>query len=100
MKQLPKSMWKYFWDTRAEQVDVESDPKYVGERVLTWGRANDIRWLIGEYGIATLKNIVKVSRQLPRKQAMFYANIWDIPESEVLCLQPEFRRTHRQFWPR
>ena len=99
MKQLPKELWKYFWDTKAEVVDIDTYPKYVGERVLEWGRAKDVRWLIGQYGIPTLKEIVKSSRQLSARQATFYAKIWDIPETEVLCLQPEFRRLHRQFWP-
>lgn len=98
MKQLPKSVWKYFWDTEVGQVDVDKNSHYIIERVLEWGRTEDIKWLIGQYGMSEIKKVLMSSRQMPQKQANFWASIWDIPREEVLCLQPEFRQIHRQHW--
>ncbi len=100
MKALPREFYKYFWDTKPEEIDIEKYDKYVIERILEWGRTADYRWLIAEYGRKRLIEILVKSRQLSIKSANFLATIWDIPKEEVLCLQPEFRRIHRQHWSR
>lgn len=92
-------MYRYFWEVEPEKIDVEERAKYVVERILEWGRVEDVKWLIAEYGLPVIKDILTKSRQMPIKQANFWANIWDIPREEVLCIQPEFRQTHRQHWP-
>lgn len=100
MKVLPKPFYKYFWDTDPASIDIEKYDKYVIERVLEWGRVSDYHWLIQEFGRDKLIQVLMQSRQLSIKSANFLATIWDVPKEKILCLQPEFRRTHRAFWKR
>lgn len=100
MKQLPKSLWKYFWDTNPSTIDAEKYDTYVIERILEWGRKDDLQELKKLYSEDEIETGLKGACQLPKKQAQFFADIWGIPREEVLCLQPEFRRQHRQLWTR
>lgn len=100
MKVLPKQFYKYFWDSDPSTIDVEKYEKYVIERILEWGRTSDYLWLISEFGRKRLIEVLMQSRQLSIKNANFLATIWDVPKEGVLCLQPEFRRTHRALWKR
>lgn len=100
MKTLPKQFYKYFWDTDPALIDVEKYQQYVIERVLEWGRTDDLRKLLSLFGREKLITVLTHSRQLSLRNANFLATIWDVPKERILCLQPEFRRTHRQSWNR
>jgi hypothetical protein len=100
MSGLPKQFYKYFWDSDPTTIDMERHPQYVIERVLEWGRSDDLRELISLFGREKLIEVLMHSKQLSLRNANFLATIWDIPKERVLCLQPEFRRTHRQSWNR
>lgn len=98
MSGLPKQFYKYFWDTKAEQIDIEKNSAYVINRLLQWGRAPDLKWLKAQYGIESLKLVVKRSRELSPKHGRFFALIYDIPPEEVLCLQLGSRQQPRNVW--
>lgn len=100
MKKLPRSLHRYFWDIDADKLDIERWDKYVIARILQWGRAEDLRWLRKTYGKDRLIEVVKRSRELSVKNANYYAEIWGIPQMEVVCLQPEFRLQRKMYWPR
>lgn len=99
MKKLPKSMYRYFWDIKAEELDIDRWDQYVIARVLQWGRAKDLRWLSKAYGKEKLIEVLKRSRELSVKNANYFAKVWGIPTMEVLCLQPEFRQQRSKHWP-
>jgi len=100
MKALPKRFYKYFWDTDPVTINVEQYSKYVIERVLEWGRVDDLRELISLFGRDKLIEVLIHSKQLSLRNANFLATIWDVPKERILCMQPEFRRIHRQSWNR
>lgn len=100
MKPLPKQLHKYFWDTDPMTIDVDQYPKYVIERILEWGRVEDFRWLLRQFGRDELIKVLLSSRQLSIRNANFLATIWDVPKERVLCLQPEYRRLRKLSWNR
>ena len=100
MKKLPKQFYKYFWDTDPVMIDMEQYSQQVIERILEWGRSEDMRYLIAEFGREQLIAVLMRSRQLSIRNANYLATIWDVPKEEVLCLQPESRRLHKLSWNR
>ena len=98
MKKLPKELYRYFWDIDPTKLDITKKDQYVISRVLQWGRMDDLRWLKTYYGKNKLMETLKQTRELSDKRVNFYVKIWGISPTEVLCLQPEFRRLHRQYW--
>ena len=53
-----------FWDTNPKNIDVEKHAQYIIERVLDFGRDEEVRWLWETYDKALLKKVVKNSRSL------------------------------------
>lgn len=95
---LPKSMYRYFWDSDPSQIDVDSKSAYIISRVLQWGRAEDLRWLKQVYGEEALRVVVKRSRELSPKHGTFYSLIYNIPRGEIACLQTGFHQTRSGVW--
>lgn len=98
MKTLPKQFHKYFWDTDPTTIDVESKAAYVINRLLQWGRVEELKWLKQYYGLEALKVVVRHSRELSAKHGNFYALIYGIPPEEVICLQTGSRQQQRGVW--
>lgn len=98
MKTLPTQFYKYFWDTDPSTIDVEHSASYVINRLLQWGRVEELKWLRINYGLEILRTEVKRSRELSAKHGKFFALIYDIAPEEVLCLQMGSRQRPTDVW--
>ena len=56
-----------FWDTDPSKLDIKKNSKYIIERVLDFGRDNEVRWLWKTYEKSALRNVVKNSRSLRKR---------------------------------
>lgn len=53
-----------FWDTNPKKIDVKKNAPYIIERVLDFGRDNEVRWLWKTYNKTLLRKTVSRSRSL------------------------------------
>ncbi len=61
-----------FWDTNPEKIDLKKNAKYVIERVLDFGRDEEVRWLWSFYDKELIRDVVAKSRSLnPRTKALW-----------------------------
>lgn len=61
-----------FWDTNPKKIDINKNAQYIIERVLDFGRDNEVRWLWKTYPKHLLKKIVEKSRCLrPRTKTLW-----------------------------
>lgn len=61
-----------FWDTDVSRIDTEKNAQYIIERILDFGRDNEVRWLWNFYDKALLRKVVSASRSLrPRTKALW-----------------------------
>lgn len=61
-----------FWDTNPDKIDLKENAQYVIERVLDFGRDDEVRWLWNHYDKALMKKIVERSRSLrPETKALW-----------------------------
>jgi hypothetical protein len=88
---LPKKLYKYFWDVEPEKIDLKKNGPYVLERILDWGDTKDVRWLKRVYGRDLIADAVRRRRGLSRKSAVFWTDLLDINQQEVMCLQKPYR---------
>jgi hypothetical protein len=100
MKQLPAEWSKYFWDVDWGQIDGVGKSAFVINRMLQWGRVEDLLFLEEIYGQDAIKLVIKKAPDLSMKQANFLALSYNLKREEVRCLQPEFRKTRKQLWKR
>ncbi|MFN3740353.1 MAG: DUF6922 domain-containing protein [Thermodesulfovibrionales bacterium] len=74
-----------FWD--AAEVDIIKHKKYIIERVLNFGDERDIKELRRLYSDDELISIIKNSRNIKKKTAIFWAIYFNIPQEEIRCLR-------------
>lgn len=92
MKQLPKSLWKYFWEVKPEKVDVENRPEYVISRLMDYGHTEDVKWMRKTYGDELIRHTLRTTRGINRASASYWAMITNVQPGEVKCLQTPYRQ--------
>ncbi|MFA6554059.1 MAG: hypothetical protein WCS89_00975 [Candidatus Paceibacterota bacterium] len=64
-----------FWDTNPAKIDLDKNARYVIERVLEYGRLDEVRWLFKQYS----KDAIKKVMELPRVQLSSKSkNLWSL----------------------
>lgn len=99
MVKLPKYLAQFFWDIDFAKLDPKIRAQYVVERILEMGNIEAVRWVFKQYTKDTIKRVVCQSRAISKKTANYWSLMLDIPKEEILCLQPDFQKTHRAIWP-
>ena len=61
-----------FWDTDVKKLDAKKDARYIIERVLSFGRDADVRWVWRTYDESLLRQVVKDSRSLDAKTKILW----------------------------
>jgi hypothetical protein len=56
-----------FWDTDSTKLDLEKNSKYIIERVLDYGRDEEVKWLWKTYNKSLLKDVTDNSRTLRKR---------------------------------
>lgn len=67
-----KELKKYFWDCDFEELSMEKYSKFIIERVLNFGNAKEVRWLIENTDEGIFKKVATSSRRLDRKTANYW----------------------------
>jgi len=53
-----------FWDTDVARIDTTKNAQYIIERILDFGRDDEVRWLWNYYDKELLRKVVSKSRSL------------------------------------
>ena len=61
-----------FWDVNPEHIDLQKNAEYVIERIIDFGRDDEVRWLWNFYDKKLIKKVVSTSRSMdPRSKALW-----------------------------
>ena len=61
-----------FWDTDVSKIDPTKNAQYIIERILDFGRDEEVRWMWNFYDKSLLKKVASTSRSLrPRTKALW-----------------------------
>lgn len=61
-----------FWDAKQENIDFKKNARYVIERVMDFGRDDEVRWLWNFYDKPLMRDVVAKSRSLrPKTKALW-----------------------------
>lgn len=61
-----------FWDTNPALIDTEKNAQYIIERVLDFGRDDEVKWLWNFYDKNLLREVLAKSRSLnPKTKALW-----------------------------
>ena len=90
---LPMFLKPYFWDVDFESLTVSKNPAFVILRVIDRGNTDALRWLVKQYGLEPIRDIVIKSREISRKTAGFWALIFGLDTKKIVCLQKPYSPT-------
>ena len=62
----------YFWDIDFEELSIEKYPKFIIERILNFGKEEEIEWLRSKVDEEFFKNVAMTSRRLDRKTSNYW----------------------------
>ena len=64
-----------FWDVELGSIDMESNSRYVIQRVLEYGRYNDWKLILSHYGLKVISDTATSLRSLDPKALSFISAI-------------------------
>ena len=99
MNKLPHSTHRFFWDVDPSQLEVDSYPRYVVERLLELGDVPAVRWMLASFSSQEITDVLKTSRRLSPFSANFWALYFNVDKESVLCLSTSFLREQEPIWP-
>ena len=79
-----------FWDVNLSTLDKNTHKRFIIERILKYGRPESIKWLLANYTEQEIIEVVKLSKNIDRKTANYWAIHYHIPKEEVLCLNRSY----------
>lgn len=97
---LPSFLKSYLWDIEPDTLDLSTHATFVIERLLDAGDEEAVRWLFATFPRHTIADVVKDSRRLSQRSAVFWSHILDLPADDVRCLSKSFQKTSRVIWTR
>jgi len=99
MKKLPVFLKKYFWDVDFENIDLDTHPQYVLARLLEYGDEKAVSWMKKNFTRRQIEDVLFHYRSVSPQSANFWAIIFNIDKSKVLCLQKPYLEIRKQHWP-
>lgn len=65
-----------FWDVDPKTIDAEKNAVYVIERILDFGRAEEVGWMAAYYPKELIQKVVRTSRVLQRKSRALWEPVF------------------------
>lgn len=85
-----------FWDVELDSIDMESNSRYVIQRVLEYGRYNDWKLILSHYGLKVISDTARSLRSLDPKAVSFISAITNIPKEQFRCYT--LRQSNQKHW--
>ncbi|OGG15859.1 hypothetical protein A3D78_02845 [Candidatus Gottesmanbacteria bacterium RIFCSPHIGHO2_02_FULL_39_14] len=96
---MPASLYFFFWDVEAKKLDPSKHPHYVINRLLDKGNLEAVRWVRRNFPKDLIVETIKKMRDFSPWTATFWSRIYNIPRSEIKCLDPHYLTMRRKLWP-
>jgi hypothetical protein len=87
MKSLPFFIKKFFWDFDFDTLNKDDYQQFIIARILEYGDERAMGWMKNSFQVDELKNVVRSSRELSSKSAVFWQLVLNLKKNEILCLR-------------
>ena len=78
-----------FWDIDLTTFDASKYPEFTIARILEHGALVDISWMIKNFSREKIIETIKSVKYLPKANAIFWSNYFNISLDEIKCLKKE-----------
>lgn len=89
-KKLPSFFKPCFWDVDFFDLDLSNDSEFIIKRTLDRGDTKSLKWVLSYYPREKIKETILTSRDLSQKTGNFWADIYNLDRTKILCLQKPY----------
>ena len=94
VRQLPEPLHWLFWEIDPNTLDVEACADYIIARVLEFGRAREVRWLLARYGQERIHRFLReVGHPEISRRTLAFWRVFLGAETERWSETPSFRNS-------
>ena len=86
-----------FWDIDIDKLDVMIHKRYTIERILQFGLAEHIRWMLKQFGKEDITDTVKKSKIIDKKTANYWSIHYGIYKKDILCFNRQSAQSNSMF---
>lgn len=65
-----------FWDVDPKTIDPEKNARYVIERILDFGDETEVRWVVRQYQLSLIRDVINKSRVLHDKSRALWSKVF------------------------
>ena len=98
MNSVPKEFQALFPSVSVKDLDVNKDRDYIVEQLLKTATLKAWQWMVKEFSGEEIARVVKNSNQLGEKDVNFWSLYYNIPKTEIKCLQKKYRGAPKVYW--
>lgn len=98
-KKLPKFLYKYFWNIKIDEFDPAKSQISTINTLLDKGNLQAIKWVFEHFPTSLIVETIKTTRDWQKLSINFWATYFNLPRSEVKCLNKQYLEQRKSFWP-
>lgn len=94
---IPSGLWPHFQEYDPHRLDQDDDADLIIQRTLEYGTWEEIRWLVGSYGMERIRDFVEIrgERMLSAVTFTFWRKLLGVKHWQ----RPLFVKEAKQVWP-
>lgn len=86
-----------FWEIDINSLDPQEYKKYTIERILQYGTIDHVKWMLDNFSNTDIIEAVKVSKNIDRRTANYWALYYGINKEEITCFSTHYVRSNSLF---
>ncbi len=94
----PQNLQVFLPSSNVADLDIARDKNYIIEKLIHRADFSAWRWMNATYDAREIAEVVKSSRDLDERDVRIWQYYLDIPEDQILCLQPTSVQTRKKYW--
>lgn len=96
---IPDFLKKYFWDVNFDDLDVNTQPLFVIERILEYGDKDATTWMMGNFSKEQIIQALSERKSFSKKSANYWSLVLDVPRDKISCLNRSYQQMQKSHWP-
>lgn len=95
---VPRTFQFLFPSSPIDALEIQRDKTYIIETFLKNASLDAWQWMTRVYTKNDIVTVLKIATNVRKKDVMLWSNLYNVPESEIACLQPTFRSGLKSSW--
>jgi len=95
---IPQEFQPLFPSSPVSQLDAQRDKFYIIESLLRHATLSAWQWLVHQYSAEDIRQVLRVAKNLRKKDVMIWSLYLHIPLSQIACIQKKSPPGFKSSW--